>query len=549
MGIMRINTKKILLAFIAIPLFCNFNLAFAEPSQNQNNLYFSQSDRQNYARAFGFAARGDAIALYAAIGQISDKTLVPILERELLLNQANPEKEKIRNWLLDNTNISNAQAVYELAIRSFPNEEFAQPSINSSRRSFARIRAPREGKLDTLSRTNNFERQAFIQLRASFAANKDAEVIQLALANQNSSNYAVFAWYGGLSAFRIGDFESSLSFFTNAANAQAFDEAKKSAANYWAARAAQKLGRIEIATSFLEQAATQPLSFYGQLALQKLGRWQNLAIPEQRSETQNAREILANSPSARRAIALFDLGLVSDAQNELSLAWNNSPARDDLGYLYIASTLGFRDLFQRISEMSNNAYISANYPIADGLTPQGGSFVLDRALVYAIMRQESRFKTEAISHAGARGLMQLMPNTAAWMTGRPELRTNPELLHNNELNIALGEAYLERIMKMRPINNSLARTIMAYNAGPGALSRWTNSIAMSDDTLMLIEATPVSETREYVKKVMSNLWIYHKRLGQNAPTLEKLAADRIPFYEPQDNPREMGSMNHTNLMR
>lgn len=299
----------------------------------------------------------------------------------------------------------------------------------------------------------------------------------------------------------------------------------------------------------LELAATQPLSFYGQLALAKLGRWQSLNIPNQSGEIEKAREILKNYAGARRALALYDLGQISDAQNELLAVWNSAPNSLDLGFLYISHNLGFKELNTRISESSNSAYIATNYPIAQNLTPEGGSFILDRALIYAIMRQESRFNSGAVSYAGARGLMQLMPSTAAWMTGRNELKYNPELLHDEKLNLALGEGYLERVMKMPAIDNSVARTLMAYNAGPGALARWANRIQMSEDTLMLIEATPVTQTRDYVKKVMSNLWIYHKRLGQNAPTLERLAHDRAPYYEPQDNPRLTSQSGFQTLTR
>lgn len=555
MAKLRTNVKKRLFACSALWLFSINSSAIAQTSrpaissQNEQNLYFSQNDRLNYQRGFGFAAKGDEIALNAAITLIADKILVPDLQRELYKNKPNTDKSSLNTWLIANSDNANASEFFDYARKIYPDYEFARPSIQSSRRSFARIRAPQEARTDALSSASVSERQAYTQLRTQFNTNDDYEVINIAQANIESPASGAFSWFGGLSAYRIGDFEKSLSFFTISANSRFNDESKKSAAFFWAARAANRLKRSDVEAAMLEQAAQNPLSFYGQLALQKLGRWESLSIPEQKGETQAAKEILASSENARRAIALFDLGRFSEAQNELAMAWNNANSSTDLGYLYIAQILGFKDLVSKISEISNSAYIAGNYPIAHSLTPKGGSFVLDRALIYSIMRQESRFKSGAVSYAGARGLMQLMPATAAWMTGRSELRSNPDLLHDNELNITLGEAYIERLLKMRQIDNSLARTLMAYNAGPGAVSRWLNSIEMSEDTLLFIEATPVSETREYVKKVMSNLWIYHKRLGQNAPSLARLAVDQTPDYEPQDSPRFSTQKSITSLMR
>jgi hypothetical protein len=79
---------------------------------------------------------------------------------------------------------------------------------------------------------------------------------------------------------------------------------------------------------------------------------------------------------------------------------------------------------------------------------------------------------------------------------------------------------------------------MAYNAGPGNVARWSATVKGSDDTLMFMEAAPSGQARVYAERVMSNMWIYHRRFGQRAPSLEKLARGMTPTYEPQDNPRQ-----------
>lgn len=518
-------------------------------SSGQSGIYFTPYDKQNYIRALNFASNGDKFAARAAMEIINDKLLVPIIERELLLKRTDIAPQELQNWLEANSEVAKADLVYNRATSLFPDIHFEKPAIYSSRRNFARIRAAKEIRSGHLNGQNNQDKAVLTRTKTLFDANADYDVIAVANQNLNSPIIGYQAWYGGLSAYRIGEFEKALLFFTSIASLQNADESLKTAAAFWAARTANKLGLIDTENSMLEQASLEPLSFYGQLAMQKLGKWQSISIPNQHSEFEKAKEIIANNKGAKRAIALFDIGLTNDAQIELTNAWNKSPPAEDLGFLFIAQSLGFKELGQRISEVSNVSFIANNYPIIQNLTPQGDSFVLDRALIFAIMRQESRFDANAISHAGARGLMQLMPSTAAWMTGRSEFKTNPSLLHDHRLNLSLGEAYLERVLKMRAIDNSLPRAIMAYNAGPGAVSRWSNNIEMSEDTLMLIEAIPVSETREYVKKVMSNLWIYHRRLGQNAPTLERLADDKSPDYEPQDSPRQHYGNGAKSMMR
>jgi len=419
-----------------------------------------------------------------------------------------------------------------------------------SRHSFVNMSLPREiadahGPNASVAARNALNRT--IQL---FRTNNDDAVLDTIEPQLNGAFSGRAAWFGGLSAYRAGYFEIARNLFQITANWQYGDGNSRAAGAFWAARAALKLRDEGQAQAFFEQAATYPLSFYGQLGLMRIGRWANLAVPTIRDEQARTIELAQNNPLVRNAIALKQAGRNQEAKAELMNAWNHAQSGDELGFITIAQIMGFQEIVTRIRETSSGAAISAAFPIIDNITPQGGSFVLDRALIFAIMRQESRFNENAVSYAGARGLMQLMPATAAWMTGRPELRTNPALLHDVSLNLLLGEGYLERVMAMPITNNNLARTIMSYNAGPGNVSAWSRRVEMSEDTLFFIEATPVTQTREYVKHVLTNMWIYHKRLGQEAPTLEKLAFDKVPQYEPQDNPRRAnGSGNLAEMMR
>jgi soluble lytic murein transglycosylase len=148
--------------------------------------------------------------------------------------------------------------------------------------------------------------------------------------------------------------------------------------------------------------------------------------------------------------------------------------------------------------------------------PSGGT--TEGALVYAIIRQESGFETDAVSRSGALGLMQLMPATASWVALKLPLPFSPAALTTDgPYNITLGRAYLERLLD--DFGGSYALAIAAYNAGPGRVKQWLQDygdprgggIGMVD----WIELIPIAETRGYVERVLENLQIYREQLGRS----------------------------------
>lgn len=485
-------------AIIAFTPTTSFALTTAQNSQTN---FLSNNDSQNYRLAFAAARAQNRAEAMRLLGLIQDKSLSPFID-------------DILNGRSESQN-------------------------TPTRRGFIRLNLPREIQDEHGPNVTIADRNALNQTIAIFRTNNDEAVLDNIEQQLHGPLAGRAAWFGGLSAYRAGYFEVARNLFQITANWQYGDENTRASGAFWAARAATKIGNEQEAQGFLEQAATYSLSFYGQMALMRLGRWNNLSIPSINDERNGTINLAQNNMRVRNAIYLNEIGQKDLAQNELFKAWNEASAQDDLGFLTIAQIMGFDDLAQRIRESSTSGNLISQFPVFEGVTPRGGSFVLDRALIYGVMRQESRFNQNAVSYAGARGLMQLMPATAAWMAGRPEFRTNPALLHDTSLNLLLGEGYLERVMAMPIIDDNIARTLMAYNAGPGNVSSWSRRIEQSEDTLFFIEATPVEQTREYVKHVLTNMWIYHKRLGQDAPTLQKLAFDHRPTYEPQDNPRDI----------
>jgi soluble lytic murein transglycosylase-like protein len=158
--------------------------------------------------------------------------------------------------------------------------------------------------------------------------------------------------------------------------------------------------------------------------------------------------------------------------------------------------------------------------------PKGG-FAIDRALLFAMVRQESAFNVSADNASGAAGLMQLMPATARSVGG------SRQDLHDPIVSLTLGQEYMRRLLADPSVNNNLFMMAIAYNAGPGMLAKW-RAADMTSDPLLFVESLPKDETRNFVERVMANIWIYQERFGQATPSLDHVAAGGWPIYQSQD---------------
>ena len=157
---------------------------------------------------------------------------------------------------------------------------------------------------------------------------------------------------------------------------------------------------------------------------------------------------------------------------------------------------------------------------------------MDRALIFAFMRQESAFNVRARSPVGARGLMQLMPATAGFVAQKRFSGKKRDLLYDPALNISLGQKYILHLLDNDHVDGDLLLLAAAYNGGPGNLKKWQRRARKGayTDALMFIESIPARETRIFIERVLSNLWMYRERLGEPAPSLDALAAGERPVY-------------------
>lgn len=287
---------------------------------------------------------------------------------------------------------------------------------------------------------------------------------------------------------------------------------------YWHGRARRALGQTEEGQILLARVAGEH-HFYGKLALEELGR--SLAIPP-RGYTPTASDLAeaAANPGLQRAVALLRLGLRLEGIQE----WNWTVRGMDDRQLLAAAE------FARSNEIWDRAIFTANQtvglhdfsvrfpaPYRAVFSEQARSQGLDEAWVLGLVRQESRFSATAKSAAGASGLMQLMPRTARWIAQRLGMKGfSTAQLNDVDLNIALGTSYLRYVLDSVDGHPVLAAA--AYNAGPGRARKWKADRAL--EGAVYAESIPFAETREYVKRVMSNTVYYAALYGGDARSLK-----------------------------
>ena len=296
-------------------------------------------------------------------------------------------------------------------------------------------------------------------------------------------------------------------------------------ANYWLGRARQMLGDADGAAEAFRAAARFGTVYYGQLAREALGEasteiralpdWQAAEATFESNELVQAVRLLAGNGHREMAVALLR-SFASDLQTggELLLAARLAQSLDahhlTISIADTAERRGFPlDLF--------------SFP-EDGL-PRTRLASTDVAAVYAIARQESRFQIDAVSSAGARGLMQLMPATAKETAGKLGVDySRNRLTSDPEYNTLLGSTYLEA--QLERFDNSLVLAAAAYNAGGGNANKWMKLYGdpRSDkiDPVVWIELIPVQETRTYVKRVVGNYMVYRARLGQDGMSISEV---------------------------
>ncbi|MDA1089017.1 MAG: lytic transglycosylase domain-containing protein [Proteobacteria bacterium] len=345
--------------------------------------------------------------------------------------------------------------------------------------------------------------------------------------------YAEAEWLAGWIALRfLEDAGAAMGHFENMYNAVKYPVSQARGA-YWTGRALDTIGNQESAKTWYRLAAQHQTTYYGQLAFARINPGASLELFPQPETGEGERKAFMAHEVVRAVEALGDakaedwlrpfilrLDQLADTQgwrlltSELALA----NGRPDLAVL-VAKRVG-RD---------NKIFNKAAFPdiAPPHLRLKAGAAKVETSLVLAVIRQESAFNVKAKSHASAQGLMQLMPHTALKVAQRLQLPfSRRRLVTDAAYNMTLGQAYLSELLES--FKGSYVLALAAYNAGPSRASQWmrmNGDLRNKDvDSIDWVERIPISETRNYVQRVLENLQVYRRLLAKTEVAL-RLEAD------------------------
>jgi soluble lytic murein transglycosylase-like protein len=482
----------------------------------------TSTDAAAYAAAFNAEAAADFSAAADALAEVSDKSLIGYVDFERLMSPAtHATYGELKAWLERYGDLPVADRVLRLARQRKPRGA-PDPQL-----------AVLKGDADVIPMS---PATAGGQAAREAYYSGDVETAWR-LATQSGER-----WIAGLSGFRLKKYGKAAEFFRSVATDPNENEWLRAGGAYWAARALIAEGHPEQAPQMLAIAARSPATFYGMLAERQLGL-EPAADPQAyalaqagfappppapdamivkasytRGGAEDAVQLLRTDPRARRAAALMQIGRTVEAAQELKsglLTADGDDAR--AAWTTLAIELNTAPAAQLRARRAG--FDPDDYPTPQ-LQPAGG-FTLDKALVYAVARQESRFDPNATSGVGAVGIMQLMPATAAQVEGDDQLAQDASPLYDAAFNLRAGQDYL-RLLLDRATDGDVLRAVAAYNGGPGALLR-AEQLAGDADPLLLMESLPAAETRGYVEKVMASYWIYRRMFGEANRSLDALA--------------------------
>jgi soluble lytic murein transglycosylase-like protein len=345
------------------------------------------------------------------------------------------------------------------------------------------------------------------------------------------------AWVSALASWRLADWNSASSSFQQVAQL-AQQRELRAGGYYWAARAEQAAGRPGSVARLLRAAATTAEaneSFYGLVARETLG------LPTRLSTDPfiGSDPPVDYLPNVQRAIELTKIGEPALAEDLLRHQAKIGAPSEHHALIQIARRL---DLPAAQLWLANNGQWGARSDSTDRYPnptwrPLNG-WRVDPALAYGHIVQESAFRIGAVSHAGAVGLMQVLPVTAQLVSRNRGVPYTRSVLTNPSYNLEYGQSFIE-MMRVDPgTAGQLPRVIASYNAGPLPVARWA-AINDRGDPLLWIESIPYWETRYYVPAVLRNMWVYQGLNDEDRTTLRAMAEHRWPVF-----PTGMTAMNH-----
>lgn len=290
-------------------------------------------------------------------------------------------------------------------------------------------------------------------------------------------------------------------------------------AAYWAGRASESLNGRDVALQWYQVAAKHQTTFYGQQAAQRIGLPLNL-IKGEKPVISPAQKTGFNNRSIVQAIKLFHKAGMGRERSKFIKALTDSAAGPQ-DYSMISDLAISMGQVNDALKIAKEAERKADLYLVDYLFPTinhtVGNYGVDRALVHALIRQESQFDADAVSSAGALGLMQVMPATAKMTAKKNDIMHNTAwLTAKPQHNVQIGSLYIAEMLDR--YDGNLPMAIASYNAGPGRVDKWAKQFGDPRnpriDMVDWMEMIPIYETRNYVQRVMEGYAVYRMKLAR-----------------------------------
>jgi len=525
----------------------------------------SRPDREYYSELFSAIQREDWTRVDAMFAERATGPLHQLARAEYYLHANSPRVElaPIQAWLAEGGNLPQAEKMVGLGAKRglmsapyLPREQaFVQQGYATKR---ILPRAVSDGTmpgaissaildriknddpdgarllLDGIDASLSSEARAEWRQRVAWSyyiENNDAAALGMARTVRDGSGawVAEGEWTAGLAAWRMGDCETAADAFQRAA-ARSTNSELTAAGYYWASRALIRCRAPEKAAEQLRGAARYDETLYGMLAREQLGQ----ALPRthagadfSQQDWQQVRDV----ENVRVAVALSEIGehRLADEVLRHQARIGDASQFDELSRLARDLGLPATQLW-----MAHNAPRGAQsepalrYP-APRWQPVGG-WKVDPALAFAHTLQESVFRADAVSPAGARGLMQIMPAAARDHAGKLGVAGNASDLSRPDVNLAFGQEHLNMLRSSPATQGLLPKIMAAYNAGLTPIGRWNGEVRDQGDALLYMESIPYWETRGYVAIVMRNYWMYERQAGGASDSRRALAQGQWPTF-------------------
>jgi len=566
--------------FYLIPIAHAFQ---TDISEKYNNIFsskvLSESDVNNYQQAYFFQEQCKWKTANNYILKIKNKILLGHIYAQKFLhpNCYKSQYLELYYWLKKYNDHPQAKRIYRLAIKRMPPgyKSPTKPSlplgiesetVNNNKKSKYKSnkklsnnqRAEKRKLINGIkSRVNRgwptgalqllnqrdvkllldqveIDQQKELIAKGYFLASKDKLAIQYASeALVNSAQYVPYAaWTAGLSSWRLERYEEAAHFFSLFSISLKDDAWHQTSGSFWTARSYAKLGKYNEINFWLKRASNNPNSFYGMLALEILGVQEKISWLQYPNLNKNNSKLL-NLPAGRRLQTLIQVGLANELEKEI--VHINSVLNKEIAQESISIAENFDLAYTQLKIVNKLEQFGMDVPIhlyypTSVWKPRDG-FKLEKELLHAFMHQESMFNTTAKSKDGAMGLMQVLPSTAKFITKSKDVkRSNSNILKNPEINLEVGQEYLNYLLDLEVVSRNLIFLAAAYNGGPGNLQKWKKETNYMEDSLFFMESIPSRETRWFIEKILTKYWIYQNKNNKEMRSLKMLANGNDPLY-------------------